>query len=94
MQRKRRRETAEEDNDEEHSWRRELMRKRDSGGGGDGELDLGIDRLLSDQRGRVSRSPSGSRGRGSQERHPGSGRNAGNISDGFEIPGLGRGKLR
>ena len=87
MQRKRRRETAEEEGDEEHSWRRELMRKRD------GELELGIDRLLSDQRGRVSRSPSGSRGRDSQERHPSSGRNAGNISDGFEIPGLGRGKL-
>ena len=77
-----------------------MLRKPDLG---DGELDLGIARLLSDQRGRVSRSPGNSRvsrspsgssrGRNSQERHPRSGRNAGNISDGFEIPGLGRGKI-
>ena len=98
LQWKRRRETAEEENDdEEHSWRRELMRNRDRGGGGDdGELDLDVDRLLSDQRDKVyrSRSPSGSsRERASQERHPSSGRNAGNITDGFVIPGLGRGKL-
>ena len=106
LQRKRPREMTEEENhDEEHSWRRELMRNRDRGGGDvNGELDLGIDRLLSDQRGgmprspnasrdRVSRSQSGSRDRASRERHPSSGRNAGNISDGFEIPGLGRGEF-
>ena len=108
LQRKRQKEMTEEDNqDEERSWvERELMRNRDRGGGGDvnGELDLGIDRLLSDQRGgmprspnasrdRVSRSQSGSRDRASRERHPSSGRNAGNISDGFEIPGLGRGEF-
>ena len=76
--------------------------RQSQGSLGGGELDLGIDRLLSDQRGRASRSPSGSsRGRASQEQLTvgsgplavGSGRNAGNISDGFEIPGFGRGKL-
>ena len=76
--------------------------RQSQGSLGGGELDLGIDRLLSDQRGRASRSPSGSsRGRASQEQWAvgsgplavGSGRNAGNISDGFEIPGFGRGKL-
>ena len=107
LQRKRQKEMTEEDNqDEERSWvERELMRNRDRGGGDvNGELDLGIDRLLSDQRGgmprspnasrdRVSRSQSGSRERTSRERHPSSGRNAGNISEGFEIPGLGRGEF-
>ena len=106
LQRKRQREITEEDNqDEELSWRREMMRNPDRGGGDvNGELDLGIDRLLSDQRGgmprspnasrdRVSRSQSGSRDRDSRERHLSSVRNAGNISDGFEIPGLGRGEF-
>ena len=79
--------------DEEHSWRMNLAQQRD------GELELGIDRLLSDTRCESSRQVRGasraapgdsSRGR---SRDPSGGRNAGNITDGFEIEGLGRGKL-